>query len=78
MPSPRRFNCLFWALLMWWRHGGYVAMRRSRHYYGVHWMWSADLVSWYHYVPLAPRTTFIEAALHKVWFEGRVKHGDDE
>lgn len=23
-------NCLFFALYMWWRHGGYVIVRKSR------------------------------------------------
>ena len=62
---------------MWWRHGGYFCVRRSRHIWGWHWLWSPDLKRWVHYEPLMPKE--MPAAMwDKLWYEGRIKRGDDE
>ena len=61
---------------MYFTRGGYCALRRSHHIFGWHWLWSPDLRRWVHYQPIAPRKGFFRAALHKVWYEGRVVRGD--
>ena len=36
-----RSNCLLWALLTWRRRGGYLWIRRSTHWWGPHFGWTA-------------------------------------
>ncbi len=49
--TPRRANCLIWALWMQWTHGGYVCWRKSWYGWWPHAIWSADRKVWYEYVP---------------------------
>lgn len=56
---PARTNCLVWALVQKWRHGGYIISRRSlikwritatgrdRAPFWDHYMWSPDGTLWY-------------------------------
>lgn len=61
---------------MWWKHGGYVAMRTSRHITGFHWLWSKDLKRWIHYEPIKPKQNFFSASLHKIWYKGTIRCSD--
>lgn len=70
-----RSNCLFFAIYCWWRRGGYVAFRRSRHIGGLHFLWSPDLKRWVHYGPISPQK-MPYALIHKLWYRGKIKRGD--
>jgi hypothetical protein len=76
----RRSNCLFWAVAMFWRYGGYLAIRRVRYPipFGWHWSWSPDRLNWLHYEPRHRMGTLLPAALHKIWFVGRIRRYDNE
>lgn len=50
--SPRRANCLIWAIVMQLTRGGYVCWRKSWYGWWPHAVWSLDRVDWYEYVPL--------------------------
>jgi hypothetical protein len=63
-----------WSL--YFRRGGYCALRKSRHIAGWHWLWSPDLKRWLHYVPLEPKRDWLGACLHKFWYRGRIQRGD--
>lgn len=49
---PRWSNCFIWAWAMYYRHGGYVAIRQSDHGWWKHRLWSPDRSVWYAYTPL--------------------------
>jgi len=74
----RRSNCFFFAFWLWCTRGGYLAFRPSRNITGIHWLWSPDLKNWLQYSPKEPKKTFWAAALHKIWYEGRVHRGDKD
>lgn len=73
----RRSNCFIFAWWLYWKKGGYIALRKSRHLsgWGWHWLWSPNLRVWIHYVPRevmpVPR-----AFLHKLWYHGKIVRGD--
>jgi len=48
-------NCYLFALLRWWRCGGYVVLRQSHWGWWPHALWSADLITFEDYTPIAPR-----------------------
>src|SRR5690242_2704855 len=50
-----RSNCFFFALEMWWHHGGYVPIRKSTYWWGPHLMWSPDLLTFYDFTPVEPK-----------------------
>jgi hypothetical protein len=65
---------------MYVRYGGYCAIRRTKPplTYGWHWQWSPDRVRWLHYEPIRRETKWWRAAIHKLWFEGRIRRYDTE
>lgn len=74
----RRCNCFVFALLAWWRwrrKGAYWALRQSRHIAGWHWLVHYR-GRWVHYEPIAPRPECWRAAVHKLWYRGRIVRGD--
>ncbi len=50
--TPRRANCLIWALWMQLSRGGYVCWRQSLYGWWPHATWSADARVWWEYIPL--------------------------
>lgn len=73
LRSPRRSNCLVWALAAWAKWGGYLLVRRSHWGPWPHFLWSADLREFWSYVPLHPRRRAMP--WHIVWFRGEVREG---
>ena len=63
---------------LWLTRGGYVAMRRSRHITGIHWLWSKDTKRWVHYTPIRPKDQLVFAAFHKLWYRGKIQRDDIE
>lgn len=39
---PHRCNCLIWAVVMWFRHGGRVRAMGSIYGWWPHWLWVKD------------------------------------
>jgi hypothetical protein len=71
----KKSNCFFFAFWKFLTQGGYWAVRKSRHIWGWHWLWSPDLITWYHYSPLKPKK--LPCALwDKFWYKGEIKVGD--
>ena len=64
-------NCLFFALYRYVTKGGYIIIRKSRHGFWYHFMWSKDLKVIEHYVP--EKTPLKYPFITKVLFKGRVK-----
>lgn len=69
-------NCLIFAIRMWWKHDGYVAIRKSRYGWWPHFIWIEDLkdAKIQQFVPL-------ERKLHikyvdKIFFKGHVIYHD--
>jgi hypothetical protein len=75
----RRSNCFFFALSLWMRRGGYIRLRRVHAPlpYGWHWSWSQDGVRFVHFEPVSRKQTTASAALHKLWFIGRIRRYDN-
>lgn len=44
-------NCLIWALRQWFKKGGYLIIRRSYFGWWPHFLWSADLVTFWEFNP---------------------------
>lgn len=43
-PRPGRWsNCYLVSVALWWRHGGYVLVTRSRYGWWPHMLWSREL-----------------------------------
>ena len=77
-----RTNCLWYALRKYWRHGGYIVVRRSRHLWVPHFLWLPpgsldDFPSLRHFVPLSP-TAKPWKVWRSLWFEGRVVRSDKD
>lgn len=73
-------NCLFFALNKWFKHGGYIAIRRSRyHSFIPHIIWIKDLkdAEIEHYTPVNPKQHLISIIFHKFLFKGQIKTKDD-
>jgi hypothetical protein len=73
-----RSNCFFFAAIAWWRwrrKGAYWWMRESRHIAGWHWgvYYRGRFI---HYDVLEPRSPWWRAAIHKLWYEGRIRRND--
>jgi hypothetical protein len=47
-------NCIIFALLRWFRRGGYLIVRKSRHGWWPHALWSSDLCTFEEYQPRVP------------------------
>lgn len=76
----RRSNCFFFAVWLFWTRGGYWAVRRVRPPlpFGWHWSWSPDRRRWLHFEPVARKEKLLPAAVHKIWFVGRIRRYDNE
>jgi hypothetical protein len=73
-------NCFCWSRSQLRRHGGAVAIVRSRWWWGWHMLWSADGQRWYAFTPLTPRRQR-PWWRPPLWFKGRpalVYHGAGE
>lgn len=78
----RYSNCLIVALALWWRHGGYVIVRRSRYTWVPHFMWAKSIegLEIVEYKPVTPRRSLLFKLLpiHVVLFRGRMRRGVGE
>ena len=64
-------NCLFYAIYKYFTCGGHIVFRKSLHGKWSHMMWSQDLVTFYHYVPVNQPLKY--PAIQKIMFKGVVK-----
>jgi hypothetical protein len=73
-----RGNCFFFAWRLWLRRGGYLLWRRTRPplTFGLHWQWSQDRRRWLHLEPVRREKKWWRAAIHKLWFTGRIRRYD--
>ena len=62
-------NCWLFALHRWVTRGGYVVVRRSHWGWWPHALWSADLVTFEDYAPVAGRHRYLPPLL----FRGAVR-----
>lgn len=71
-------NCLVWALTQWWRHGGYLVLRRSRVWPGPHILWMPrECAPLQHFIPLENADVRIGWRVHwLLWFRGHVVTAD--
>ncbi len=76
----RRCNCFLFAWWLFVTRGGYCSIRRTRPpiTYGWHWLWSPDGRRWLHYEPVKRKEHWWSAAIHKLWFVGRIRRYDFE
>jgi hypothetical protein len=66
-------NCLLYALLKWYREGGSIRRRPSRHGWWWHFMHQHKGGEVTHYVPLCPKRRLFPPPL----FKGAVVIGDE-
>jgi len=76
----RQLNCLIWALRQWFRRGGYLIIRRSRHLTIPHFLWAPkdgldSCKGIRHYTPTHPKKSGWWRALR---FHGSVRYCDRE
>lgn len=73
-------NCLFFALNRWFKNGGYLVIRKSRHGFFPHFIWCKDLkdAEIEHFVPTDPKNVVIKALVHKLFFKGYIKKDDNK
>lgn len=66
---PARSNCLVFALAKWFRHGGYLIVRRSRYGWFPHFLWARDLgeLEVEQFVPLDPRRRLLPPLVFRGW-----------
>ena len=64
-------NCLLFALAKWWKHGGYVIIRKSHWGWWPHFIWCKDLrdAEIEQYVPIGDKLPF---SFMKVLFKGKI------
>jgi len=80
----RRSNCFFFAwycYLIRYRMRGYCAIRRTRPplTVGFHWSYCThDRKHWLHFEPVHREKRWWLAAIHKLWFTGRIRRYDTE
>jgi len=67
-------NCLIFALGRWYKFGGYIVARKSHYGWWPHFLWSADLITFEHYVPDTPKKGFFPPPL----FKGTIVKGDKD
>jgi hypothetical protein len=66
-------NCLVYALRKWFRHGGYLIIRKSRWGWFPHFLWSpAAPPEAEQYIPVNPKRRLLPPLI----FRGHVKRGD--
>jgi hypothetical protein len=66
-------NCLLYALLTWYREGGYLVVRHSKYGWWPHFLHQHKGGVVTHYVPLCPRKRIFPPPL----FHGAVVIGDE-
>ena len=75
-------NCLIVALALWQRHGGYVVIRRSRHTWVPHFMWTKSIegLEVIEYKPVKPHRgrLFKLLPVRAILFRGRMRRGVGE
>lgn len=75
-------NCLIVSLLLWRRHGGYLIVRRSRHTWVPHFMWTKSIegLEVIEYKPVAPHRGWLFWLLpvRAILFRGRLRRGVGE
>jgi hypothetical protein len=78
----RRSNCLVVALVLWWRRGGYLIVRKSRTTWVPHFMWTRSIegLEVIEYKPVRPLRGRLARWLpvHVVLFRGRLRRGVGE
>lgn len=81
----QRSNCLIFALRRWFKHGGYLIVRRSRFGWWIHVMWAQSLLDApLSYVPGKPIPwrslpwILRVLPLHTFIYRGRIIVGDDD
>jgi hypothetical protein len=69
-------NCFFWAIAQWYKHGGYVVMRKSHYGNLPHFLWLKD----FHSKPLSfvPNIIYRYFIFPKLLFRGHIQSGDEE
>lgn len=75
-----RSNCLIFAVVQYFRHGGYIIVRRSRYRWVPHFIWAPpgglDKATVRHYVPVRPGVGRPWQVWRAVLFRGRVRTCD--
>jgi len=78
----RRSNCLVVALVLWWRRGGYLIVRKSRTTWVPHFMWARSIegLEVVEYKPVRPLRKRLARLfpVHVVLFRGRLRRGIGE
>lgn len=64
-------NCLIFALARWFKEGGYLIIRKSRHGPWPHFIWARAVSDVEQYVPLNPRISLLWP-----FFRGYIKRDD--
>lgn len=66
-------NCYLYALGQWFRHGGWVIVRKSKYWFGPHMLWTPNLLDFYEYVPV-DKSWYRERWLPPPIFHGEVHY----
>lgn len=64
-------NCLIFALMRFWRRGGYVVMMWSKYGWWPHWVWTEDLATFHEFSPISEK--YRGMLCPPVIFRGRIK-----
>ena len=69
-------NCLFFVIAKWWKHGGYIIIRRSKQGPYPHFIWCKDLknAEIEHYTPEVHKSQ--RTFKHKFLFKGVIRTTD--
>jgi hypothetical protein len=79
-------NCFFFAWYLYFFRfpgKGYCALRPSRHFIGMHWVWipfkqhRRNSIVTIHYHPINPKCECLLAAFDKLWYNGRIRTYDE-
>ena len=68
-------NCLIFAFIKWYRHGGYVVIRRAHHGWWPHFIWCRDLKD-AEIEHLQPDLNYYPETTGKLLFRGRINRTD--
>jgi hypothetical protein len=71
MYTPRRSNCLCWALAMWLLHGGRIKALKGSLRWLPHFVWMDSAGRWWGYKSRRILDGDTTACDWLVWFEGR-------
>lgn len=73
----RYINCLFYAMLQRWLHGGHVEVRRSKKFKHLyHFVWRKPNGSIQHWIPTKSHGG-LRGFFHAWWFKGVISTVDD-